>query len=120
MNNDPSMSINEVDKIMHPVEKQWHYPILTKYGFTSDTESQQGLVRGYIYTHPDGHTIHVITGYHSDYWSGAGGGGYWSSLELHLQKLTKPTILKLSGKMVTIDLTEEDEFGEKPGPRIAT
>ena len=78
----------EADKTMHAIETQWHFPIMTKYGFTSETPPQQGFVRSYDYTHADGHSIKVATGVRADYWEGAGSGGYWSELEPHLKRLT--------------------------------
>lgn len=77
------------NETIHPVEKQWHYPIMTRYGYVSTDQPQQGFVRSYTYSHPNGHSIKVSTGYSSDYWNDLCGKaeGYWSTLEPHLQSL---------------------------------
>lgn len=71
---------------MHPVEEQWHYARLTKYGFTSETEPQKGFVRGYIYTHPDGREIRAFTGLQADYWISPTAMGYPMALDAHLRE----------------------------------
>ena len=74
---------------VHPVETQWHYPILTKYDFKPLTPSQTGFVRTYQYQNDAGHQITVTTGSNADYWRDdtVTGGGYWASLEPHLEQL---------------------------------
>lgn len=75
-------SINPHQK-EHPVETQWHYKILTKYGFNPITKSDKGFVRKYIYTNSSGKKIICSTGVNADHWSDpeSGKGGYWSDLE---------------------------------------
>jgi len=82
-------AFNKANEKMHDLERQWHYPILTKYGFTSASGAQKGFVRSYNYTHLQGHTIRAITGSHSDRWVNydTGASGFWSSLEAHLKTL---------------------------------
>jgi len=74
---------------MHSVETEWHYPILTKAGFTSDTTPQQGFVRSFVYNHPAGHNIKMTTGVNADYWDNTKTGdfGYWADLQPHLNSL---------------------------------
>jgi hypothetical protein len=70
------------DKIVHPVETQWHYKLLVPHGFVAETKEGVGLVRGYRYNHPDGRSVRCCTGANADYWeSNNGGWGYWSTLE---------------------------------------
>jgi len=90
----------KADKVEHPVEKQWHYPILTKHGFEPKTKYGTGFVRSYNYEHPSGRKIRVTTGASADYWHDTthgqhgfaepgqdNAGGYWSSLEPHVKAL---------------------------------
>ena len=51
------------DETIHPVETQWHYKIMTKYGFKPETKEQKGLVRGYVYKDNKGREVTCITGY---------------------------------------------------------
>ena len=81
------LSIADADQKMHPVEIQWHYPIMTKYGFNSDTPPQKGFVRHYQYSHPDGRLIKVTTGISADYFEDDKGAfGYPGGLEPHLAR----------------------------------
>jgi hypothetical protein len=88
-------SIREADKKVHPVDTQWHFPIMARYGFQPLTLEAVGLVRSYDYISGDGLglKIRVSTGFSSDYWRDEtnNAGGYWSALEPHLRKLTSPT-----------------------------
>lgn len=79
---------SEANKKVHKVEDQWHYPILTKYGFTPITKEQAGFVRRYEYQRGE-HKIVCNTGVNADYWSNPSGcgGGYWSELEPHVKNL---------------------------------
>lgn len=79
----------KANQIVHPVEKEWHYPILTKYGWLPKTLTGKGFVRTYDYINSKmpGEIIKMTTGVNADYWSGAGGGGYWFALEPHLKKI---------------------------------
>lgn len=73
----------------HPVESQWHYPILTAHGYLPLTPSQNGLVRGYLYKHPTtGHLMKLVTGASADYWfdEATGAQGYHTTLNAHLQR----------------------------------
>jgi hypothetical protein len=80
--------INIADKIVHKIEIDWHYPIMTKYGYEPTTREAVGFVRHYQYVHPvTGHKIKCCVGINGDYWEGAGGFGYWRDLEPHLKKL---------------------------------
>jgi len=83
------MSLNDAGAKVHPVESQWHYEILTKYGYVAKTKEAVGLVRSYDYSHPAGGHIRVTTGISSDYWYDKVNDkqGYWSDLEPHLRKL---------------------------------
>lgn len=79
-------TFDEANKAVHPVEKQWHYPIMTKHGFVAETTEAVGFVRAYTYKHPDGRVIQCNTGCSSDYWTDMGtkATGYWNSLEAHV------------------------------------
>lgn len=88
-------AFNEANKIVHPVEKQWHYAILIKYGYEAITKSDVGFVRSYNYTNPKfpGKTVICTTGANADYWQFVDDsslteeeGGYWSELEPFLKK----------------------------------
>jgi hypothetical protein len=78
--------LNEADKIIHPVETQWHYPILTKYGFMPVTKTSQGIVRRYEYVKSDKRIV-CCTGMNADYWTTKGGFGYCTTLEEYLKSL---------------------------------
>jgi hypothetical protein len=81
-------SFNEADKVVHNVEGQWHYPILTRYGYEAVTKEAPGFVRSYDYVHPSGRTVRCTTGASADYWSAPGNkGGYWSDLEPYLKSV---------------------------------
>lgn len=77
---------NESDKKIHPVETQWHYKILTKYGFVAKTKEAIGFVRSYDYEHPSGCQMTLTTGYHADYWTDkvTKETGYYLALEPYL------------------------------------
>jgi len=80
--------LNKANEVICPVETQWHYPIMIKYGFSSTTPPQKGLVRGYLYTDNKGNEFNVNTGVNADYWQHkTGGHGYWGSLEKYLKTL---------------------------------
>jgi hypothetical protein len=85
------MNINEADKVVHPVETQWHYPIMVEHGYVPDTKEAVGFVRAYRYTHPiTHHSIIAMTGGQTDHWSDPANNavGFWAALALHLKKLT--------------------------------
>lgn len=81
------MNIETANKTVHPVEEQWHYPILTKYGFVPNTKEGVGFVRSYEYEHPNGRKVRCITGLSCDYWSDQENTGFWSDLEKWLKSL---------------------------------
>jgi hypothetical protein len=62
------MTFKEANRVVHPVEKQWHYPKLIKYGFIPETKSAVGFVRAYTYVHPSGRVIKASTGANADHW----------------------------------------------------
>lgn len=78
----------EACKAVHPVEKQWHYPILTQHGFKAETKEGIGFVRAYVYKHEDGRIIRCTTGSHADYWTddSTKEHGYWATLEKHVTR----------------------------------
>lgn len=83
-------AFDKADQMVHPVEDQWHYKILHKYGFVPQEQQAKGFVRWYRYEHPAGHKITCNTGVSADYWSHAehpDGHGYWSSLEPYVSAL---------------------------------
>lgn len=79
------------NKKVHPVETQWHYPVMVSFGFEPVTKEAVGFVRTYEYFHPAGHHIKVSTGVNSDYWTNLKNKemGYWSELESYLVKIMK-------------------------------
>lgn len=85
------MNMAEANEKVHPVETQWHYPVLTKYGFTPLDKEQEGFVRSYRYQKGDGF-ITCTTGANADYWNVKKGPypsgllGYWADLELYLKE----------------------------------
>lgn len=81
-------SFDEANKTVHPVEKQWHYPILTKHGFVPETKEATGFVRNYTYKHEDGRVIVCTTGSSADYWTDqhTKEHGYWATLEKHITR----------------------------------
>lgn len=86
------MTFSEANQVVHPVETQWHYKYLTKYGFEPITKEGIGFVRSYEYQNNKGHKIRCTTGSNADYWSDETTkqhGGYWASLEPHLEEITK-------------------------------
>jgi len=80
------MSLAIADQKVHPVESQWHYPILTEFGYEPLDKEGVGLVRSYKYQKGD-HVITVTTGANADYWEANDGFGYWADLKPYLQKL---------------------------------
>ena len=52
----------------HPVETQWHYELLTRYGYVAKTKYAVGSIRSYDYAHRSGGHIRVTTGNRSDFW----------------------------------------------------
>lgn len=89
MNAEECKRFNEANKVVHPVETQWHYPILTKYGFNPVTKEGIGFVRGYEYKHSDGRIISANSDGNADYWNSKGfpkdATGFWADLEPFLK-----------------------------------
>lgn len=83
-------TFEEANERVHPVETQWHYEYMTKYGFKPLDQTKQGFVRAYRYEGPDGHLIVCSTGFSSDHWEDqtTGNFGYFADLEPHLKKIT--------------------------------
>lgn len=82
------MDFEQANKAVHPVEAQWHYPILTAAGYVPETKEATGFVRRYDYTHPSKAPIRARTGVNGDYWEcSTGGAGYWADLEPFLKKM---------------------------------
>jgi hypothetical protein len=86
-----SQSFEQANKAVHPVETQWHFPIMTKHGFVAETKERTGFVRAYVYSHPlTGAKYTVSTGVSADYWEGpAGSRGYWADLDPHLEHVAR-------------------------------
>lgn len=85
------MNFEEANKKCHPVNTQWHYPILIEHGYVALTQEAVGLVRTYVYEHPTTkHQISCTTGAHADYWTDKQNGaqGYWADLAPHLDRIT--------------------------------
>lgn len=86
--------MNAADKVVHKVEGEWHYPIMTKYGYEPITKEGTGFVRAYKYVHPQTkHEMTAHTGVSADYWrdpvnSSTTGKNYWADLEPHLKAIT--------------------------------
>ncbi len=84
----------EANKTIHPVETQWHYPILMQYGFEAKTKEAIGFVRSYKYVHPESkETIICTTGASADYWETNeiyGNSTFWSDLDPYLKNKYEP------------------------------
>lgn len=109
-------AFERADKKVHPVESQWHYPILTKYGFQPLTKEAVGFVRSYEYDDTSGHKIKCTTGVNSDYWEDpkTKKSGYWSDLEPYLKTLTEGTKLTIGQlRSVLIETIKEDELQDE-------
>lgn len=89
MNQAEQAAFNKANEAVHPVEKQWHYPILTGAGFVPVTLVGTGFVRTYEYVRGD-ITVQCTTGSNAEYWrSSTGEGGYWASLQPFCNKVAK-------------------------------
>ena len=94
------MTIEDANKIVHPVTSEWHYPILIKLGFKPLTNSDIGLVRRYQYNHPLFPSKRVVysIGVNADYWqlidekNGEEKFGYWSTLESSVLELIQTNV----------------------------
>lgn len=82
-------NFEQANQKVHAVEDQWHYPILTKYGFVAQDKTGVGFVRSYNYHHSSGVTIRCTTGSSADYWThlNTKHHGYYGSLEGYLKSL---------------------------------
>jgi hypothetical protein len=82
------MTFEEANKIVHPVETQWHYETMINSGFTPIDKEDIGFVRTYRYSKGD-RIISCTTGSGADYWKdeATGAGGFWGSLKEHVSKI---------------------------------
>ena len=97
MNKEEQERFNKANQVVHTVEKEWHYPIMTKYGFVPLDKTGIGFVRSYKYEHPvTKRKITLTTGCRADYWTDvteewksgkSQPSDLWSSLEPYLEKL---------------------------------
>lgn len=84
--------MEEVNSIVHPVETQWHYPIMVEFGFEPVTKKAQGIVRSYNYQKGT-IIIECVSGYTADYWNRIVSrheewkGGLWKSLRPYLESI---------------------------------
>ncbi len=87
--NEVEPDFEKADKKVHKVEDQWHYPILTKYGYKPLDKTGVGFVRSYRYKNPEGHEIVCVTGSSADYWEDKKNKivGYHDELETHLKSM---------------------------------
>lgn len=86
-------AFEKANKVLHPVETQWHYETMTAAGYKCDDDPQEGFVRSYLYYHPEtGRKIKVTTGCNADYWNDLTSGefGYWGSLQNHVASKSQP------------------------------
>lgn len=83
-----SMTLQQADQIIHPVETQWHYPVMKEAGFEPVQTEAKGLVRSYEYRKGD-HVIVCTTGYSADHWEDKTNKayGYWRALKHHVTSL---------------------------------
>jgi hypothetical protein len=90
MNPQEQQAFAKANETIHPVEKQWHYPILSGAGYEALTKEGVGFVRTYEYfNEATGSRIYCTTGSNADYWKDTvhPNGGYWSALAPHVAKL---------------------------------
>jgi len=85
------MDFAAANKVVHPVETQWHYPKMIANGFVPQVQEGIGFVRSYTYTHEKSPVVvTTTTGASSDYWSSSdGSGGYWGTLEAYVKKINQ-------------------------------
>jgi hypothetical protein len=81
---------NEGWKVSHPVEKQWHYETMIKYGFKPLDMVKSGWIREYSYSR-DNIIVKCITGASSDRWECGSEYGLWSRLESFLKENIRNT-----------------------------
>lgn len=78
------MDFQSANSISHPVEKEFHYKLLTKYGFVCNDPAPIGFVRQYKYK-KENREIKVCIGASADYYEGFCGFGFMSGLEGELK-----------------------------------
>lgn len=91
-NDERIKALHKADQVIHPVENQWHYKIMTKYGYEPKTPTGKGFVRSYMYENSkSGHKMKVTTGASADYWEDpeTGSSDYWAKLEPYLMVQAK-------------------------------
>ena len=82
------IDFERADKVVHTVESEWHYQLMTDCGFVPVTKERTGFVRKYTYIIPGKLTVSVTTGVNSDYWESSDGNrGYWGTLEKYVKNL---------------------------------
>ena len=87
------MDFEKADKVAHFVENQWHFKLMTKYGFRAIDKTAVGFVRHYNYEHiKTKYRICACTGIHADYFTDITNktvvdDSYHNGLKLHLKKL---------------------------------
>ena len=94
------MTFDTANQTVHQVQAQWHFPIMTKFGYHPENTTAVGFVRVYKYVHPvTGHAFSLHTGASADYWldltTPNTGNNYWGDLVPYLtaleQKLPNPS-----------------------------
>lgn len=98
MTNEEREAFEKANEAWHPVEKEWHYPILIKYGFKPLTETAQGFVRKYEWVNDKGRKITYHIGVNASYWTDSETfwddrklslkSHYWPALEPFLKSIT--------------------------------
>lgn len=97
------MTFDEANQTVHHVHNEWHYPIMTEFGYQPENTTAVGFVRFYTYVHPvTRHAFSLHTGAHADYWKDVttpySGSNYWGDLKPYLAALeaklpNTPTLL---------------------------
>jgi hypothetical protein len=86
-------NFEKANQAVHPVEKQWHYKVLTPLGWVAETKEVVGLVRSYVYVLPGtDYKVRCTTGANADHWSELThkkNGGYWGTLEKFAKEVDK-------------------------------
>lgn len=86
----------KANQVVHPVEEEWHYQTMVKYGYIADTKTAVGFVRHYKYHHPaTDHVVTACTGASADHWyDNKNNYGFWSTLEPCLQ-INAPIVVNM-------------------------
>lgn len=85
-------ALNEANEIIHNVEKEYHYPLMIKYGYVPVNKTGLGLVRSFEWINNNtNHKIRYTIGVNADYWEHLNNGhyGYWRDLDSYLTKINK-------------------------------